>query len=158
MWLSYQQRIADGWVRHTYTVEAGLNEVQMHVMRAEIGRRGFLLLGTPESIATYTKARKALPTAIAMVEGLTADNLLQYQRIAALRASIYSKLNTIDRSIALRRAGRIADASRIVGDTDAQADTARMLAVVAAIHNEEARLLAQRLSYASAEGRLVRLT
>ncbi len=148
VWLSEQQQIADGWVRHTFAVEAGLNQIQMQTMRAEIGRRGALILGTPSSLQPYTAARESLPNAIALVKNLIADNDHQRPRVALLQNIIAAKLATIDRSIALHRAGHIAEAANVVG-RDAHDNTSRLLTVIGSIHNEEARLLVQRLRRSS---------
>ncbi len=148
-WLTAQQGVAEGWVRHTYAVQSALNRVQMQLMRAEIGRRGFLILNTPQSLATYIKARQALPADIGLVRELTIDNWRQTKRVAVLRKIIDVKLSDSDRSIALRRAGQTDAAGRMVGTDNARETTALMLATGKSIYGEEERLLKGRQATAA---------
>lgn len=144
IWLTEQQSQAERWVRHTYDVEAALNQVQMQSMRTEIGRRGVILLGDVESRTTLANARRKLPGAFALVKHLTDDNDRQRTRLVTLQAIVEAKIATIDRSVALHDKGRDAEAIAIVG-SDLRENTSRLVAVIAEIRVEEARLIARRM-------------
>ncbi len=143
-WLTYEQRLADGWVRHTSDVEDQLNRAQVWTARAEIQRRGYLLTGDPGAVTLYgSMRRRVLPELDAIVVAV-ADNGPQETRARALRTAIVVKLDEMQRSIDLAAAGDRPAAIAIVASPESRRATALLLDLIDRMHANEQDLLARR--------------
>jgi signal transduction histidine kinase/CheY-like chemotaxis protein len=144
MWLSWKQKSADGWVRHTLEVENRLSQVQILTMRADIHRRGFLITGSPRNVRTYYTVREDVLPALAALETAVSDNPAQQHRARLLRARVAAKFDEMESSIRLSQADQKSDAAMMVGGPSSQARTLRMTRLFDLMRQAETRLLAQR--------------
>ncbi len=143
-WLSYEQRAADSWVRHTSTVQDLLNKTQIGTARAEIQRRGFLLTRDPNAVKAYRSMRREVLPELDVLVNSVIDNLPQERRAGALRSAIIAKLDEMQRSIDLATAGHRDAAIEAVASAQSRAGTTRLLAIIDRMHANEQSLLARR--------------
>jgi signal transduction histidine kinase len=142
--LAQLQKDREAWVRHTLQVQAAISELSNSVYRAEAFQRGYLLAGQDNYLQVYDRERVALPTEVAELQSLTADNPQQRAAVAALRAAIQRKLASLDGAIALRRAGALKEAFLTVTDGASRALSADVRRVLQDMRATEDRLLAKR--------------
>ena len=148
-WLSNEQRLADGWVRHTLQVENRLNHAQVITARAEIQRRGFLLNGDVQAVRLYRALRReVLPEFDAIVEAVV-DNPAQVFRARALRSTAIAKLDEMALSIRLVQHGRTATAIAVMSRAESRASTARLLDILDQMRAAEQDLLTRRQARAA---------
>ncbi|MFS2112445.1 ATP-binding protein [Sphingomonas sp. Sphisp140] len=148
VWLFAQKQNADNWVRHTFQVSDRLSRVRILTLRAEVYRRGYLLTGDPDARKNIEALKRALPDELAGLEDMTDDNPRQRERVAYFAALIRQRLVETEQTLALRGANRAAEATSILASEANRQETARMLAQINQIRDEEQRLLQERLDRA----------
>jgi CheY-like chemotaxis protein/CHASE3 domain sensor protein len=97
-----------------YELLGRIQNVLSLVKDAETGQRGYLLTGNEAYLEPYNQARAAVPEQIAGLRGLLAGKPEQTTRIDALAAAAKEKLDEVEQTIALRRAGDLEAALAIV--------------------------------------------
>src|SRR6185503_18151126 len=81
---------------------------------AETGQRGYLLTGSDAYLEPYHSALDSLRADTADLRALTLGNATQQRQLDSLAQLIRPKLIELDRTIFLRRQGKVAEALRIV--------------------------------------------
>ncbi len=94
------------WVEHTHQVLGASESLLSHLVDAETGQRGYLLTGDRSYLAPYDTGLAASDGDYARLLELTADNLLQHQRLAVVRLSIEQRTQVLVQSIQLHDSGR----------------------------------------------------
>ncbi|WP_165927017.1 ATP-binding protein [Sphingomonas sp. BK235] len=156
--LGWQSRAAFAWVQHTFEVGATLDEVQIHAMRAEINRRGFVLTGDEDQRRTYATSRdRALP-AFRRLERMVADNPTQRGNVADLRARLDDRFANMAEAVRRRRAGDLAGAIALTGSPAGKRNTAAVVAALDRVRAAEQRLLVARQERAARLERLGLIT
>ncbi|HEX8984054.1 MAG TPA: PAS domain S-box protein [Bryobacteraceae bacterium] len=84
------------------------------VVDAQGSQRGFLLTGRQAYLEPFKAAAKAVGTPMAALKALAAGRPEQERRVRALEPLIAAKFEELNRTIALRQAGRTAEALAIV--------------------------------------------
>ena len=156
-WLSNEQRDADRWVRHTLDVENRLNQAQVLTARAEIQRRGFLLLGDLHAIGVYRAMRRDVLPQLNAIVVIVADNPPQQRRAQALRLAVISKLDEMRLSIDLARQGNGTAALAVITNKQSRASTERLLDLFDSMRAQEQYLLVHRQALAAQVANGVRL-
>src|SRR5258707_10325496 len=72
------------WVRHTHQVLGDLGRVRAGVEELESARRGYALTGDSEFLTSFNETQKFTEQAVARVEYLTEDQLVQQRRVTEL--------------------------------------------------------------------------
>ena len=144
------------WVRHGYDVRGALRELTIALDDAETGQRGYLLTGSDSYLQPYAEAFGRIPGLQAMLASETAGNPLQQQRLAALAVDVRAKLDELDKTIRLKRAGNSDAALTLVRSGQGQALMQRIRATMSDLVDEESRLLAERLDDADTADRHAR--
>ncbi|PYR91500.1 MAG: hypothetical protein DMF84_16400 [Acidobacteria bacterium] len=142
--LSEERNISASYIRLN-----ALQRTLTAITDAETGQRGFLLTGDEEYLAPYDEARKAIETDLRALRQMWPD--AAGGDFDALDRLVQSKLGELQRTIALRREGRLTAAEAIVrrGQGKAQMETIR--AVVDTLRSDEqAHLTRSTLKSASA--------
>ncbi|WP_158298991.1 ATP-binding protein [Sphingomonas psychrotolerans] len=150
LWLAWQKQTAETWVRHTFEVGKRLSKVRILSLRAEMGRRGYLLTGDAEERAIVTEVRRTLPPEVDALRSGTLDNPDQGIRVARLAALLNERLANCEHSMWLYSTGRTAEAIELMRSAGTRGTRGRLLQVVGEIEVEENRLLTQRLENANA--------
>ncbi|ATY32618.1 hypothetical protein CVN68_12065 [Sphingomonas psychrotolerans] len=144
IWLSWQQQVAQQHVRYTFQVSEQVARVQNIALRAEVHRRGYVSSGVPGDLQDFDTTRRSLLPAVAALALMTSDNPGQQYRIAALRKALTGWLTHMEYSVALRKQGRVAEASAVTNGLEARAGIAHAGALIDATRKEELRLLQER--------------
>ncbi|HEX3836446.1 MAG TPA: response regulator [Steroidobacteraceae bacterium] len=111
---------------------------------AETGQRGFLLTGDEAYLEPYVSGSAAIASELAKIRGLTASNLEQRQRLDQLQVVIAAKLAEQRSTIALKRAGKSAEALAEVRTDRGKVLMDRIRALVDEMQNVDRAQLAQR--------------
>jgi signal transduction histidine kinase len=141
-----QESTAVALVAHTLEVRAAISDVNIQLLEAETGMRGYRLAGQADFLAPYDRARAALPGSLAHLAGLIQDNPAQVARFQRVEALSARRLDALD---ALRAATGPPDATLVQG----QATMEALRAELGAMQAEEDRLLAARTAQVDAERR-----
>ena len=143
-WLGFREQDQDQWVRHSLAVRSELQLIQTLILRAESSQRGYLVTGREEYLAPFNPTRGALQTALDRIASLVNDNPQQIAAARGLRQTISAKLDELERTIAFRKAGRADDALALVNTDAGQRVMGGIVDQIAAMQDDEDRLLATR--------------
>jgi len=91
-------------VSHTREIQALLEDIRSDVLQASNSRRGYIITGLEGDLAGYSSAVRDLPAKLQRLQSITADNVSQQQRCAALQANIHDELQLIEDSLKEHRA------------------------------------------------------
>ncbi len=143
-WLGFRAQVQNQWVHHSLSVRNQLQLIQTLVLRAESAQRGYLVTGRDEYLAPFEPAKAALNTALDQTAALVSDNRQQVQAMRELRQSIAAKLDELQRTIALRKAGRTDEALAVVNSDEGRRTMDTISGQIVAMQATEDRLSAER--------------
>ena len=109
-----QQVGAESWVSHTQEVQLELNQLELLVVDAETGQRGYLYTGDKRYLLPYQNAISKIDPQIDSIAKLTADNPRQQAMLPELRARVHAKVEELAQVIALQQSGRPQQARDLV--------------------------------------------
>lgn len=135
-------------VNHTYQVLNVCQAVLSDLEDAESEARGYLLTGDEGYIQPLQTAIAAERASLETLRKLTADNRIQQSRMPGLERVAAKRTALLSRIVALRRAGRAAEALSVVQAGEGKRAMDEFRAAVAAILGEEQALLATRTARA----------
>jgi signal transduction histidine kinase len=93
-------------VEHTNLVKAGLGRTLRLLVDAETGQRGFLLTGRPRYFQRFDEARQELTPNLQDLDRLLRDDAGQQARLLEFERLASAKLEELDRTVELEKAGR----------------------------------------------------
>ena len=131
-------------VERSQQVRRAAGALLLSLVDAETGQRGFLLSGQPGFLAPYSRAEIAVPEQMEDLERLTAGDPLLEEEVAVLLEAAREKFAELERTVALSRTGRTAEALLLVRSGEGQARMATIRAQMAAIDEIENERLASR--------------
>jgi signal transduction histidine kinase len=131
-------------VTHTHAVLEATNATLSAVQDAETGQRGYLLSGDPAYLGPYDAALAVIGAKATSLRSLTHDNPAQQARLDELDRLVASKLAELRHTIDLRRTSGLPAATAVVRTNVGRATMDSIRAVLAAVRDEEDRLLAER--------------
>ncbi len=108
------QVASQGWVAHSRQVLAEVQETQSLLLDAETGQRGYLLTGENRYLEPYDNAVTRIDSHIQNLSRLTADNPREQAKVAQLGSLAHQKLDELQETIALARAGHVDQARAVV--------------------------------------------
>jgi len=146
--LSYQSLQATAassrTLAQTIEVLGQLNTLLSTLKDAETGQRGYLLTGNESYLEPYSNAKAAMPGEFATMRSLLANRPQQQKRLDELKAIAQQKMDELQETIDLRRAGQ-ADAALAVVRTDrGKIYMDRIRVAVGDMESSERQLVAQR--------------
>ena len=144
VWLSWQQRSADQWVRHTLRVENQLSLVQIEGLKAAVQVRSSILTGRPGASVDVPAIRGRYFAHVEALGGLTQDDARQQARIAELRALSERRFALFDQVIAEQRRGKVGKAAALITAPATQATIDRAVRVMGDIRGYEFNLFQER--------------
>jgi len=130
-------------VSHSNSVITNLDEIISTLKDAETGQRGYLLAGDEVFLEPYTGAKVNAMKLLDRVEQQTSDNPVQQQNINKLKVIIESRLNILEKTIALKKRGAEVNIGDLLTGKEYM-DNARK--IIKAMEDEERRLLVIRTS------------
>jgi methyl-accepting chemotaxis protein len=130
-----------GWVRHTYEILSGLDELLSGMKDAETGERGYVITGEPRYLEPYNTAREVVDQKLKLVRRLSSDNPIQQQRLEVLEPLVADKFTNLQEVIDLRKAKGFAAASQEVVTDKGKIQMDAIRKLVSTMASEETRLL-----------------
>jgi PAS domain S-box-containing protein len=115
LWSAHRSRERAHERRSSFLRQLAMGRLLSSIQDAETGQRGYLFTGDPEFLVPYVEATKALPTELQGLRDLVADEPAQAELLRHLDPLMRDKLAELAETIALRSAGRLREALRVVG-------------------------------------------
>jgi signal transduction histidine kinase/DNA-binding response OmpR family regulator len=138
------ERVAQGWVRHTYQVMEAAQQVRNELQTAESGQRGFIIDRDPAYYQAYQQAAARVPGALRSFRAITADNPSQRRRADRLEKLVAGRLQLLQANIGLATAPN-PDQSALFASLEKGRDQMNLVrAELDAAYAEEQQLLAER--------------
>lgn len=139
------QNGAESLVSHTQQVLFELNQLELLLVDAESGKRGYLYTGDRVYLAHYQETVAKVEPQIDLVAGLTADNPRQRAVIPELRVRVHAKVAEMAQAVALYQTGETDAARNLVLASTGLGMMGRIRLVIAAMEIEETRLESMRV-------------
>jgi CHASE3 domain sensor protein len=134
----------ENWIRHTYTVEVALGDLEATLTAAGRSRVAYVNSGTPDSLEAFKEATTKVPPALARIRQLTIDNQAEQVMCDKLDANANRRLATSFESVRLKQENQT-DPIKEVSLTVEVAEAAGETAIIAQqMRTSEDHLLAQR--------------
>lgn len=124
-------------------VELGILEIEKLLVDAETGQRGFLFTGREEYLEPYSAAIRLLPEKTAALKAMVrAPEVASFAQ--QLDPLIPAKLEVINASIELRRAGKIEECQRLIASGKGKRIMDQVRALVSRMRSAEETVMAER--------------
>lgn len=136
--------LTESWIRHTYTVEVAIGDLESALTAAGRDRVAYVNSGTPESLEAFNAATRKVPDALARIRELTTDNQTEQAICDRLEANASRRLGVSFESVRLKQENQTdsnKQMSLTVEISEAAGETA---AIAQQMRSNEDRLLAQR--------------
>ncbi|HYD27967.1 sensor histidine kinase [Brevundimonas sp.] len=131
-------------VERSQQVRRAARDLLLSLVDAETGQRGFLLSGSPEFLAPYTRAELSVPEQIEELERLSDGDPQLEPHVGAMLEAARDQLAELSRAVALSRTGRMGEAIQQVRSGHGQSLMEVVRARVAAIDEIENERFAAR--------------
>lgn len=102
------------WVAHTHEMLTRLETIEVNLVEAGMGNRGYLLTGEEIFLTPFHKAVASLPVEMASLREKMSDNPRQIQRIAILEPLLSSQMNMTRDVIQRKAQDRIVEQERLI--------------------------------------------
>ncbi|NQX77629.1 CHASE3 domain-containing protein [Gilvibacter sp.] len=132
---------SEGWVIHTQEVLTQLENIEARLLDLETGQRGFLITGKESYLEPFNSSLAIIYNELELLREKTIDNSSQTPRIDSLKLTIDKKIEELKLTIELRRNIGFEAAKEIVDNDSGKLFMDQMRLQIAAIENEELRLL-----------------
>lgn len=153
--ITREQTARSALVHRTGEVLHAADQVLDTMQDAESGERGYLLTGDARLLEPYNRALRDVNGTLGHLERVTADTSTQHW-IPELRAAMKSRTGELERTVALRQAGRIDEALAAMKNDDDARLMEQVREIIRHIREEQERLLDQRQEAWAAQANLVR--
>ncbi|MCD6068528.1 MAG: histidine kinase [Bacteroidetes bacterium] len=134
---------SNAWVDHTNRVISELQQVQLSVVDAETGARGYVISGNDNFLEPYTNAKIKIFENLNNTKELTADNEAQQKRLEELEKEINRYTDYLTKLLEIRKTDP-AKASSIVTSGEGKRITDSIRKIIAAAREVEQGLLRER--------------
>jgi PAS domain S-box-containing protein len=131
---------AESWVSHTRQVLFELNQLELQVVDAETGQRGYLYTGDSNYLAPYQEALTKIEPHLDAIAKLTADNPRQQAIIPELRDRVRANVAEMAQVIALYKSGNPDAARELVLTSTGLLMMDHIRLLIAEMESEETRL------------------
>ena len=142
------------WVDHTRLVIERSDALLLHVMRAELGQRGYLVTGDSAFQASAGGAMDGTEQLLAEIVRLTNDNARQRPRLDSLARELPAGSELLARGAALRHSGRLDSLTHVALLREGRHHIDRVRDLVGAVKAEERQLLGERQATSSRQARI----
>jgi PAS domain S-box-containing protein len=96
---------AENWVGHSYDVQTNLEDLRFNSLRANNSRRGYILSGDENMLASYDASIQDIPNNLKRLRELTGDNPQRVRDFDILEPLLNQNLALLQQSIDLRKSG-----------------------------------------------------
>jgi signal transduction histidine kinase len=137
-------KLHNEWMEHTWSVKDHLKNINLLLMDAESGMRGYFMSDNPAFLGPLKTAKAKLPAEFEILERAVRDNPPQQEKLKQLRALFDEKMQRFDQGIAVYKDGGLKDIINIIklGEGKEIMDEVRFLDIV--MEKEELDRLAER--------------
>lgn len=149
-WSAAERRDAQAWRVHSLDVLLASGRLETAVNQALRGERGYLITGNPQFLKPYLEGRRDSLVQVRRLRALTGDNRAQQRNLSAAERRLGAYLASIDRLVALERAGRHEEAVATVRSGVGRRQIEDFLAALHRVESEERRLLDLRSAQSAA--------
>ena len=136
---------AESWVSHSQQVLFDLDQLELLLVDAETGQRGYLYTGDTKYLAPYQDTISKIDPQIDDLAKLTADNPIQQAMIPELRNRAHAKVEEMAQVIALDQSGKPEAARELVLTSTGLLLMDHIRLVIAQMESEETRLESSRV-------------
>ena len=112
--LAVEQARDQGWVDHTYQVQAQLARISALLQDAEGAQRGYLITDRPRFFDEFQTAAGSVEGEINRLAAITADNDKQIDAVMNLRGLAAQRLAFLAQAVALQKDGKTDDATALI--------------------------------------------
>ena len=137
-------RSAREWSRHSYEVLAGIKDLELAVLDAETGQRGYLLTGNDDYLAPYQASLSRVGLLQGELQRLTADNPVEQERLRTLAPALLRKLDELAKTVQVRRDVSFDAAIQIVQTDSGRGYMKEIETTLSTMLDDEQNLLAER--------------
>src|SRR5258707_1142355 len=145
------------WVTHTHAVLQKLDSLQIHLIDAETGQRGYIITGEETYLAPYQDAIVRIPREIRELRELTADNPVQQGSLDRMESLVAAKLAELQNRIEIRKKEELAASVAAVAEGSGKRLMDQIRVLATGMKQEEDRLLVLRSNELEASGRSTRM-
>ena len=138
-------RTASNRARVTADVLRQIGEIELTVLDAETGQRGFLLTGEEAYLEPYTRAAHSIDRALDDLAQLIGTSPDQEERMQLVRDLVAQKMAELNQTIELRRTAGPAAALGVVDTHVGKGIMDRLLRILGEIEREEQAVLGRQL-------------
>jgi len=138
---------------HTYQVLSQLEDLNLQLINAETGQRGYIITGKQSYLEPYNAATQVLAQKVNELQRLTADNPNQQSRLDVLQPLIAQKLAELQETIDLRQNQGFEPSQKVVLTDRGKELMGEIHKVIQTMKIEEDTLLKQRAEKAQAAAR-----
>src|SRR5271166_1797813 len=144
--LAIEQSDVSTSAREAMQIENSLSEVGAIVTNAETGQRGYLLTGQASYLEPYETARQRINPLMDALAAATASNPARKAYLANLRGLVDRKLDELQETIELKKAGRADEALAIVSNNKGRDLMSEIRNTLVEMRIKETRSVEERLS------------
>ncbi|QPK62625.1 CHASE3 domain-containing protein [Methylomonas sp. LL1] len=132
------------WVTHSYEVKGELEKLLRRLIDAETGQRGYLYSSDEVFLEPYTKAVSKIQDSLNTTLELVKDNPAQIQRLKAISDLSKQKIDIMEKTISLHKAGKKDEAKLIISSGTGKNLMDDIRSIRDDMYREEETLLARR--------------
>ncbi|MEH2000509.1 MAG: response regulator [Nostoc sp.] len=135
---------------HTYQVLSQLEDLNLQLINAETGQRGYIITGEQRYLEPYNAAIQVLNQKFNELQRLTADNPNQQNRLDILEPLLTERMAVMKNVIELRRSQSVELAQKAILTDQGKQLMDKIQKIIQAMKTEENTLLKQRSNKAKA--------
>jgi signal transduction histidine kinase/DNA-binding response OmpR family regulator len=98
---SWNERAAQGWVRHTYEVMGQLQRISDDLDQASSGQRGYIITGEQQFLTPYRQNVARIGSDLDHFAAITRDNPFEQHNAQVMRGLVARRLATMEQGLAL---------------------------------------------------------
>jgi len=148
--------VKEYWVDHTYEVIHESSALLAALTDAETGQRGYLVSLSKDYLAPFHYGKQYTFIHLETLQQLTADNVIQQQRLKTLRELIEQKFAELQKTIDLTKEGRIEKSLQVVNSHLGKQLMDKIRILLEEFKQEEEALLRKRKSDFDNEKKYIR--
>jgi signal transduction histidine kinase len=132
------------WAAHSYEVQVSLGDLQTSLANAARARTVFVNSGDETTLAAYPQDKKRVHNDLTQIRDLVRDNASQVSLAQQLDDIVLRRLELLDATIEMRRAGPLDDATQLRLSRENVTAAADFMEVTQRMMGEEEKLLGRR--------------
>ncbi|MBD2465673.1 CHASE3 domain-containing protein [Oscillatoria sp. FACHB-1407] len=141
-------RVLEGedWVSHTLEAISDIETVNAELANLQATTQQYVILGDPQTLATYDQRVNAIQLNLRELRQLTRDNAYQQQNLDQLQPVLDQELAYLEQIITTRETGGLPSVTSLMNKEDQRVLNSAIRNYLMQMRQEEERLLTQRLA------------